>query len=396
MREIARLVARDPSLRMVAGGAFLFGLFASSIGIHQSLIAVRVFGFSDPEYAVVLLLAMLVSVTSSVGMGIAADRHPWRRAMALVAASAGVLGPFLIWTTGHPFAFVLAHVLLIPVAGTVFGQLFAVARLASARHPESERGAILAVIRALFAVPFTLLLPLWGLAFREDVSLLTIYPVIGSVSALLLVLVLRTWPPDARAPWSETKSGLAFGASLRELGSGSVMLRTVLMGAIQCGGAVSGVILGLLFARTGRETGDVGLFFGLFVAVEILGTLATGALARHVPRLTLIATGVGLYAVFLVLLPFVAGGPWLWALILPAGLGGAFIYTLAIAYLQDLLHTRPGAGASLIAVQRVASEGLTTAIYGLGAWAQGYATVSILGAILTLAAMSAVLRLDRD
>ena len=396
MRDIARLVARDPSLRMVAGGAFLFGLFASSIGIHPSLFAVQVFGFSDPEYAVVLLLAMGVSVTSSVGMGIAADRRPWRRAMALTAAAAGVLGPLLVWMTGHPFAFTLAHVLLIPVAGTIFGQTFAVARLASAHYEEAERGAILAVIRALFAVPFTLLLPLWGLAFREDVPLLTIYPVIGAVSALLLLLVLRSWPPDARVPWPETKSGLGFAASLRELGSGSVMLRTVLMGAVQCGGAVSGVILGLLFARTGRGTGDVGLFFGLFVAVEILGTLATGVLARRIPRLRLISTGVGLYAVFLVLLPFVAGGPWLWTLILPAGLGGALIYTLGIAYLQDLLHARPGAGGSLIAVQRVASEGLTTAIYGLGAWMQGYATVSILGAVLTLAAMGAVLRLDRN
>lgn len=395
MRGTSRLVAGDPTLRMVALGAFLFGGFAASLGIHQSLIAIRVFGLSDGEYAVVLLLAMTASVTSSVGMGIAADRHPWRRAMAVTAAAACVAGPLLVWATGHPVAFVLAHALLIPVAGTIFGQLFAVARLASSRHEEAERGAILAVIRALFAVPFTLVLPLWGLAFREDVPLLTIYPAIGAVGALLLLLVLRSWPPDARAPWPEAKSGLTFRASLREMGSGPVMLRTVLMGAVQAGGAVSGIILGLLFTRAGREAGDVGLFFGLFVAVEIGGTLAVGLLARRVPRLVLIATGVGLYALFLLLLPFLAGSAWLWALVLPAGLGGAFIYTLAIGYLQDLLHARPGAGASLIAVQRVAAEGLTTAIYGIGAALQGYATVSILGALLTLAAMGAILQLDR-
>lgn len=395
MRDIARLVARDPTLRMVAAGAFLFGLFASSIGIHQSLIAVEVFGLSDPEYAVVLFLAMGVSVTASVSMGIAADRHPWRKAMAAAAAAAGVAGSTLVWGIGHPLAFVLAHVLMMPVAGTIFGQLFAVARLASNRYPASERGPILAILRSLFAVPFTLALPLWGLAFREDVPLLAVYPAIAATEALLLLLVLRAWPADARAPWEEAKSGLTFRDSLREMGSGPVMLRTALMGAVQCGGAVSGVILGLLFARAGREAGDLGLFFGLFVAVEILGTLAVGALARQVPRLTLIAAGVGLYALFLVLLPFLSGSAWLWLLILPAGLGGALIYTLAITYLQDLLHARPGAGASLIAVQRVAAEGLATAIYGVGAWAQGYATVSILGAILAMAAMGAVLRLDR-
>jgi SET family sugar efflux transporter-like MFS transporter len=394
MRGIPRLVADDPTLRMAALGAFLFGLFAASLGIHQSLIAVRVFGFSDPEYAVVLFLAMLVSISASVGMGIVADQKLRRKDMAVVAALASVAGPLLVWATGSPQAFVGAHVLLIPVGGTIFGQIFGLARLASAPYAPPQRDAILALIRALFAVPFTLVLPLWGLALRADVPLLTIYPAIALAAALLLLLILRAWPHDARAPWREARSGLGFLASLREMGSGPVMLRTVLMGAMQCGGAVSGIILGLLFTQAGRGAGDVGLFFGLFVAVEILGTLAVGALIRRIPRLRLIAVGVALYALFLTLLPFLAGGRWLWALILPAGLGGGFIYTLAIAYLQDLLHQRPGAGASLIALQRVASDGLSTAIYGFGAWVQGYATVAVLGALVAGAAMTALLRLD--
>ena len=44
MLRLLAAVWRDPALRVVAGGTLLFGAFASSLGIHQSLLAVEVFG----------------------------------------------------------------------------------------------------------------------------------------------------------------------------------------------------------------------------------------------------------------------------------------------------------------------------------------------------------------
>jgi SET family sugar efflux transporter-like MFS transporter len=394
MLSLAGLIWRDPSLRTVAAGILLFGTFAASIGIHQSLIAIDGFGLSDGEYAILLALAMAVSVSSSIGVGIVTDRGPYRRLMATMAAAALVAGPSLVWLTGLPLAFVVAHVLFIPLGGTIFGQLFAVARLASAPHPPPVRDGLLAVLRAHFAVPFVLVLPVWGFALSEDVSLLTIYPVVAVAGALLLLLTRTSWPADDRAPWVERKSGLGLRAALSELVAPSIMLRVALMGAVHAGGAIAGIVLGLLFARAGRSVGDVGLFFGLFVAVEIAGTLAVGALVRRLPRLGLVAAGTAIYATFLGLLPFLAPTPWVWVLTLPAGIGGALIYTLAIAYLQDLLAARPGAGASLIALQRVSAEGLTTAVFAVGAFVQGYATVSVMGGLLAIAAMAVILRLD--
>lgn len=72
------------------------------------------------------------------------------------------------------------------------------------------------------------------------------------------------------------------------------------------------------------------------------------------------------------------------------------IFTLVIAYLQDLLTARPGAGGSLLALQKVSADGLTTGAYAVGAWAQGYATVAVLGAAISLAAMATLLRLHRE
>ncbi len=395
MRDVPALVLRDPSLRMIGGGILLFGTFASSVGVHQSLLAVEVFGIPDAGYALLLLLAMTVSVSASIAMGIATDRGPRRRDMALLAAGLTLAGTALLALAPSAPAFLLAHVLLLPAGSTIFGQLFAAARLASQAYPPATQGGILAVLRALFAVPFMLGLPLWGLAFSRGLPLLALYPVVAAVAALHLLLVWRAWPHDARAPWQDVKSGLGFRASLREISSGPVLLRVALVGAIHSGSAVAGVILGLLFAQVGRGAGDVGLFFGLFVAWEVLGTLAAGALVRTVPRLRLIGMGILLYALFLALLPFLADTRWLWLLILPAGIGGGLLYTLAIGYLQDLLAQRPGAGGSLIAVQRVAAEGLSTAIFGFGAWVQGYATVSLMAAGTILLAMTALLWLDR-
>jgi hypothetical protein len=394
MRAIPALVLRDPSLRMLGLGILLYGSFAASLLAHQSLLAVEVFGLSDGAFALLLLAAMVVSVTASVAMGIAADRAPFRRGAALLATASTLAGAALVTLWGSRAAFVAAHAVLIPAGAAIFGQLFAAARLASQRHPPAARPGILAILRALFAIPWVLLLPLWGLAIGRGLPLLALYPAVTGMAALHLLLVWRAWPADNRAPWADPKSGQTLRASLREMASGPLLLRVALVGALHAGPAVMGVIVGLVFAAAGRDAGDVGLFFGLFVAIEVGGTLLAGALAPRLPRLLLIGAGVGLYALFLSLLPFLAQGPWLWALVLPLGLGGGLLFTLAIGYLQDLLAARPGAGGSLLAVQRIAAEGLSAALFAFGTLVQGYATVSVLAGATILLALAALLRLD--
>lgn len=391
-----RLIAADPTLRLVVGAVFLFGIHAASVAIYQSLIAISVFGISDRFYSFVLLIALFVSVGTSVGVGIVTDQRPSRRAMALTAAALMVAGSTLVWVGNSPVYFVIAHMLLLPASGSLFGQLFAVARLASASLAPQERDAILTIVRAIFAVPFMIVLPLWGMAFDSGLSLLTIYPVVLLVSLSLLALIWRSWPADSAAPWTEQKSGLGFRASIGEMVAPPVLIRVMLMGAIHSGSAISGVVVGLIFNEaSGRGAGDVGLFFGLFVAVEVVVTLSVGQLLRVMPRLWIIASGAVIYAVFLALLPILAPTPWVWALFFPAGAGGAMVYALAIGYLQDLMGRRAGAGASLIALQRLSSDGLSALIFAIGTWISGYGLVSILGAATLFAAVAAILWLDR-
>lgn len=385
-------VRRDPVLRMACWGLLLFGSWTASVGVHQSMLAAEVFGLGDGGISLLLALSLVVAVAGSLAVGILTDQRPVRRLMATAAAAAMALGPALVWLWPREEVFAVAHVVLMPLGATIFGQLFAAARMALGRHPEPERDRLLAAVRAVFAVPFVVVLPLWGLAFGLGAPLLAIYPVTAALGLLTVALARLSWPPDAH--WGQAPSGLGLAASLGEVAAPGVLGRVALVGGLQVGAALNGVLLGLCFAAGGRGAGDTGLFFGAFVAIEIAVTLRLGPVLRRLGRLPTIALGVAVYAGYLALLPLLAAGPWVWALVIPAAAGGALIYAPSLAYLQDLLADRPGAGSSLTALQRVSQDGLGAGLFAAGTAMQGYAAVAALGAGATVLAVAALIRLD--
>ena len=115
------LILRDPVLRLAAAASLTFGCFAASIGPYQSLIAVREFHLSNGAYAAVLIGALVVAVLTAIGVGILTDQRPSRRRMAVVATTTNLIAALLVWLLPSKASFVLAHVALIPLGGTVFG-----------------------------------------------------------------------------------------------------------------------------------------------------------------------------------------------------------------------------------------------------------------------------------
>lgn len=394
MRHGLRRVATDPDLRVAALSLLLFGALTASVGVHQSLVAVEVMGLSDGAYALLLFGASLVGVAASVAIGILGDRRPLRRALAMLTVGASLLGALVVWAWPAPAPFALASLLLLPVGATVFGQVFALGRLVASDLPPGARDAVMGTLRAVFALPWLVVPPLWSLVLERGASILAVYPVAAALALLHLLLVARAWPRDARLPATRSPEG-RWTRALGEVAALPVMARVALVGALHVAPALTGIVLGLVFAQAGRPASQVGLFFGAFVLVEIVVSLLLGRIARGRDRLAVIGAGAALYAAFHVLLPLLAPTPWVWALTLLAGAGGGLIFTLAIAYLQDLLAHRPGAGASLLAVQGLASNGLTTLAYGAGTWAGGYAAAGALAALVMLLALLTLLRLDR-
>ena len=390
------LCLRDPALRAAGLVMALQGAIACSFGPYFSTLAVHSFGFGDRGYAVLLALSSLVSVSASVIGGIRADQTANRRQVTLVAVCSLLLGTVLMTATPGPAIFALTAALLIPISSITFGQVFALARLAATRYRPEQRDGIMAVIRALFAAPFVVVLPLWSVAFAAGSSVTMIFPVGLLMSAVMLVAVLRLWPSDKAAPWDDRPSGLSFRAALAEMGHPRIAARVVALGAVTGASTVYMAIISLVMvAEVARGTEDVALYVGLVAGLEVPVMLLLPGLTRGIPRTRLIFAGAALYGLHVALLPVMAGSPLVWLLVLPAAVGGAVTLTIPIAYLQDLLADRPGAGASLMAVQRLAGDVIAATCFALGTAFAGYGTVALLGVAASLIGAAALWAAER-
>jgi MFS transporter, SET family, sugar efflux transporter len=391
-----RLCLTDPALRAAGLVMALQGAVVCSFGPYFSTLAVNSFGFGDRGYAILLALSSLVSVSASVIGGIRADQTANRRQVTLLAVLSLILGTLLMTLTPGPWIFALATAFLIPISSITFGQVFALARLAATRYPPDQRDGIMAVIRALFAAPFIVVLPLWSLAFAAGATVTLIFPVALLLSAAMLAAVLRLWPADGRTPWEDQPSGLSFRAALAEMGRLPIAARVVALGAVTGASTVYMAIISLVMTpEVARGTADVALYVGLVAGLEVPFMLLLPNLARGIPRTRLIFVGAALYGIHVALLPVLAGSSFVWLLVVPAAIGGAITLTIPIAYLQDLLAGRPGAGASLMAVQRLAGDVIAATCFALGTTLAGYGTVALLGVAASLIGAAALWAADR-
>lgn len=391
-----RPLIRDPALALAAGLLVLFGAHAATLAPYVSALAVTVFGLSNSAYSALLVVASVLSVASSVGFGILADQRANRRAIALACVGFLTAGTALMALGPSVPAFVLAHALVLPLSGSLFGQLFALARLAATTHPEADRPAILSTLRAAFALPWVVVLPLWSLAFEADVPLMRVYPVSLIVAAVMLALVWAFWPRDGATRWPDPKSGLSFRASLREMAEGRVLARVLCLGTVHGSVTLYLVVIGLVFATIPfRGAGDVALYAGAVAGLEVPFMLALPLVVGRIARGKLIVIGTALYATHLAFLPVLAPTPFVWLLVLPAALGGAVVLTQPMAYLQDLLAARPGAGASLMALQKLAGDAICASVFAIGTAIAGYGLAAALGAGLALCGATTLWLMDR-
>ncbi|WP_128514538.1 hypothetical protein [Tabrizicola thermarum] len=391
-----RICLSDPVLRAAGLILALQGAVACSFNPYVSTLAVNSFGFGDRGYAIILALASLVAVSASVYGGIRADQTARRKRITLTAILALLTGCLLM--TVHPtrWTFALTAAFLIPISSVTFGQVFALARLAATRYPPDLRDGIMAVIRALFAAPFVVVLPLWSVAFAAGAPVTLIFPVAFVLSILMLAAVLRLWPADGTARWDDRPSGLSFRAALSEMGQPRVAARVIALGAVFSASTVYMAIVSLVMVRSvGRGPQDVALYVGLVAGLEVPFMLMIPGLTRGIPSTRLIFAGAALYCLHVALLPALAGSPLVWLLVLPAAIGGAVILTVPIAYLQDLLADRPGAGASLMAVQRLAGDVIAAGCFSLGTTLSGYGAVALFGVAASLIGAASLRVADR-
>ena len=391
-----RPIIKDPALRLAAVLLVLFGAHAATMAPYVSALAIKVFGLSDSAYSAVLLVASVLSVSASVGLGILADQRANRRAIALGTSAMLIAGSGLVLAGDNAVVFVIANALILPLSASIFGQLFALSRLAASTHPERDRPAILSTLRALFALPWLMVLPIWAVVFDHGAPLTAIYPVTLTLGILIVALTLAFWPRDGATRWPDPKSGLTFRQSLREMANLPILSRVVALGTINGAVMLYLVVMGLVFAATpGRGASDTALYAGLLAGLEVPFMLALPILVGRVSRTSLIWVGAALYALHLGLLPLLAPTPYVWLLTIPGAAGGAVVLTQPMAYLQDLLSNRPGAGASLMALQKLAGDAFSAAVFAIGTALAGYELAAAAGALLGVIGAGALWAMDR-
>ena len=373
-----RAILTDPALRMITALMMLQGALVCSFGTYISVLAVRSFGLGNQGFATMLVLATLVSVTSALYAGIRADQTANRRSIALLAALLVIAGAAVMTFLPSTPSFLLAQVLLFP-ANTLFGQLFAQARLAASHYDPALRDGIQTTIRALFALPFLAVLPLWSVAIDHGTPMLTIYPVALTLGIVMFGLIWAFWPSKAAMAGRDAPSGLTIRAALAEVAAPRLALRILALGAVSAGGTVYWSLMGLVLTPADGVGGTAALYAGLVAGLEVPFMLAV-PLVLGVNRNRLILIGTCVYTIHLIGLPLLAGSPWLWLLLIPGAAGGALTLTLPLAYLQDALASRPGTGAALMALMKVAGDAMAAGTFALGTALSGYALAAVLGA----------------
>ena len=389
------LILHDRDLRLASVLMMLQGAFACTLGPYLSVLAVRDFGLCDSGYAVLMLVASVLSVAAALAAGIRADQTANRRSIALWACGLMVAGSAVMTLAPGAAALVLAHALILPLS-TLYGQLFAQARLAAQRHNRATRDGIMATIRALFALPYVVVLPLWSLAFERGADLLNIYPVALALALAMLALTARFWPGAAAVAWEDRPSGLSLRQALAELATPGLALRIASLGALSAGGTAYWAIMGLSLVQPGGSGKDVAaLYAGLVAGLEVPLMMALPLILPRFKRTHLILAGTTIYTAQLLGIPLLAGTPFLWLCLIPGALGGAVIFTLPIAYLQDALGHRPGTGAALMALMKVGSDTVAAMTFALGTALSGYLLAAVLASVVSVAGAAVLVWVDR-
>jgi SET family sugar efflux transporter-like MFS transporter len=384
-----------PALRFAGFSMLILGVLNASVYPYQSLIAIEKVGLSEPAFAMVLVFASVIAVCSAVVIGIIGDQTGKRELVAVLTACAGAAGILAMLFFPGPITVVICHGIMLPILSSLYGQIFALARLASPTEA-APRDAILAVIRAAMSISFLAMLIYWTWAFGIGAPVMGVY-VSGALASLALFVLLRFyWPRAESKAWADVPSGLNMRSALAEIARPHVLVRLLLLGAIASPLILYFVLVSLIFeASPIRGTSDVALYVGLVAGWEVPCLLLLPRFLGRFPRSNVIAISATIYTSHLLLMPFWVDTHWLWLGTLIAGVAGTAVISVPISYYQDLLRDRPGTASAMLALQKLVSDILCASAFAFGTLIGGYLTVAVIGAVLTICGALGIYLADR-
>ena len=389
-------ILRHPTLRLIAVMMLFLGMHNASLYPYQSLIAIERIDLSNGAFSLLLVVASLASVAASVLFGVWSDQHGHRRRIAIVTCFASTSAVSMILLHPGTLTFWIGQGILLPVAWSIYGQLFTLARLAAPQEGQ-QRDAVLGATRSLLSVGFLTMLMFWTWAFAAGAPEMAVYMTGGMASLAMTTAVVFGWPSDHQPGWADTRSAQTLRQRFSEIAHPHILSRLIFIGALSTSGAVFFVLVSLVFeASPLRGPGDVALYIGMVAGWEVPFMLFLPRFTHRMPRANAMALSALVYAAHLALLPLLCDTPLVWALPILSGAGGAVILMLPIVYYQDLVAGRPGTAAGLLALQKLVVDSLSAGVFAIGMTIGGFGTVAALGVTVSLTGALCLFLADRQ
>jgi SET family sugar efflux transporter-like MFS transporter len=388
-------ILQHPTLRLIGLMMLFLGMHNASVYPYQSLIAIERIGLSKPTFSLLLVVASVASVSASVLFGVLSDQYGHRRRIAIVTGLCSTTAIAMIILNPGTLTFWIGQGILLPMAWSIYGQLFTLARIA-APNEGAQRDAVLGSTRSLLSVGFLATLMFWTGAFAMGAPEMAVYLTGGLASLAMSLAVLLGWPKDGQPGWADTRSGQSLARSFAEIAHPHILSRLIFIGMLSVSGAVFFVLISLVFeASPVRDAGDVALYIGMVAGWEVPFMLILPRFTHRMPRAHALALSALVYAAHLALIPVLCDTPLIWALPILCGAGGAVILMLPIAYYQDLVAGRPGTAAALLALQKLVVDSLTAGVFALGSAIGGFGTVAAIGVGVALTGAACLYMADR-
>lgn len=350
---------------LIATGLFFTGVTYASTLNYGAIVGIDTLGIPNAAYALLLMVASLVSAAASVALGYVSDKVSDRRVLVMVCALMGALGYGLIFLFRSPIAFIVAICIIMPFGGALFSQSFSFARSYHNLKAPERAEFLTSVLRTIFAVAWAIVPPVVGWIATAT----TVFNIYGIAAAAYLVvaaiyaIMLRN--PEARVGVAPRKSGEVAPALARARIEPVIIVGIVGCTLISIATYVTNVTAPLMITATlGGSFGDLGIYAGLAAAVELPFMILWGYALRWLPKHTIIVVAALLYAVYLVLFNRAGSVTDLLWLQLINGPATAALMSIPISYLQDAIRGRVGLSTSLLDVVGVTSGLSSAAIFG--------------------------------
>ena len=395
---------RHRVVRASAAAIFLYGFAGAATSPYYAVLGITRLGLSDSAYALIMLVASVANVVSSIAIGLMSDRmNSYRRPLIFVAGF-GVLGYGMIWLVPTPLVFALASIGPLALFHATNSMLFGNVRAHTNSFAPEEAAIVNALMRMMISLSWVLVPGVVGMILiGRDITLAW---GIAAVLALACLLVVVFWlEPDRPPAHEELPEGgtgtspvapstgradrpaqvrvprPAFGELARILAP-AAMLRILGIALISQVLHVNSAVMPLILTgQAGGSDQDIGFIVGMVAGLEVVFMFFWAWAVLRMSLVTALLINAALYLCYLGGVAL-AVAPWqIYMASLVAGFSAAGIISLPISYLLDLIRDRPGLSASLIAVNMFLGGAIGAGIFAFGSWLGGYPAAAVLSGL---------------